>query len=189
MKTKGANQMTNKKIEKELMEEVEEKEKNSDEELIESNEDEELEEIEETKEEEQQDDTTKKLLRLQADFLNYKNRVEREKSRLYSSGIEDVICEFLPILDNFDRALNANEKSDSFKEGVQMIYSQFKQAMEKKGLKEIEAIGKHFDPNLHHAVAVEALDDVESNIVVEVLQKGYVVNDKVIRPSMVKVSR
>ncbi len=144
---------------------------------------------EEVLEEEVQDDMSKKLLRLQADFLNYKSRAEREKDRIYISAVEDTICEFLPILDNLDRAIESTDETGSFRDGVYMIYTQLKQTLEKKGLKEIEALGKAFDPYLHHGVSSDEVEGVESNIVIDVFQKGYKLKDKVIRPSLVKVSR
>lgn len=144
---------------------------------------------EEVIEEEVQDDMSKKLLRLQADFLNYKSRAEREKDRVYITAVEDTICEFLPILDNLDRAIESTDETGSFKDGVHMIYVQLKQTLEKKGLKEIEALGKAFDPYLHHGVSSDEVEGVEPNIVIDVFQKGYKLKEKVIRPSLVKVSR
>jgi molecular chaperone GrpE len=144
---------------------------------------------EEVIEEEVQEDMSKKLLRLQADFLNYKSRAEREKDRIYITAVEDTICEFLPILDNLDRAMESTDESGSFRDGIHMIYMQLKQTLEKKGLKEIDALGKAFDPYLHHGVSSDEVEGVESNIVIDVFQKGYRLKDKVIRPSLVKVSR
>ncbi len=161
-------------IEELLEEEVTEEEEIVDEEVI---------------EEEVQDDMSKKLLRLQADFLNYKSRAEREKDRIYVTAVEDTICEFLPILDNLVRAIDSTDETGSFRDGVHMIYTQLKQTLEKKGLKEIEALGKAFDPYLHHGVSSDEVEGVESNIVIDVFQKGYKLKDKVIRPSLVKVSR
>lgn len=136
-----------------------------------------------------QNDMSKKLLRLQADFLNYKNRAEKEKDRIYIMAVEDTICDFLPILDNLDRAIESTDETGSFKDGVHMIYTQLKQTLEKKGLKEIEALGETFDPYLHHGVSSDEVEGVEPNTIIEVFQKGYKLKDKVIRPSMVKVSR
>jgi molecular chaperone GrpE len=139
--------------------------------------------------EEEIDDTTKKLLRLQADFLNYKNRAEKEKTRIYTLVLEDTLLEMLPILDNFERAMSAEHDNGNFKDGIEMIFNQLKNTLEKKGLVEIDALGKKFDPNIHHAVASEEKKEAESEMVIEVFQKGYMINDKVIRPSMVKVSK
>ncbi|HAE43600.1 MAG TPA: nucleotide exchange factor GrpE, partial [Clostridiales bacterium] len=118
-----------------------------------------------------------------------KNRAEKEKDRIYITAVEDTICDFLPILDNLDRAIESTDETGSFKDGVHMIYTQLKQTLEKKGLKEIEALGETFDPYLHHGVSSDEVEGVEPNTIIEVFQKGYKLKDKVIRPSMVKVSR
>lgn len=139
---------------------------------------------------EEEEKLQNKILRLQADFLNYKTRTEKEKTSTYSNAIADTICALLPVLDNLERALEAEEtEGNSFKEGVEMIYTQLIGILEKKGLKEIEALHKPFDPNIHYGVAFEECDDVEDDTVIEVLQKGFTVNDKVIRPSMVKICK
>lgn len=153
--------------------------------------------LKEEKEEKKENDTNEeleslnnKLLRLQADYLNYKNRVEKEKTQTYGNAVSDVINCLLPVVDNLERALEA-ESSDnnSFKEGVKMIYDQLMGILEKKGLKEIEALHKPFDHNFHYGVAFEAESEEEDGTIIEVFQKGYTVNDKVIRPSMVKISK
>jgi len=129
-----------------------------------------------------------KLLRLQADFLNYKTRTEKEKIKYYNDAVEDLVCEMLPILDNFERALENKESDENLFKGVEMILNQFKSMLKKFGVKEIEALGKKFDPNLHHGVTTEETEEDE-DIVLEVFQKGYKLKDKVIRPSMVKISK
>lgn len=141
------------------------------------------------KKNEEIEDLTNRLLRLQADFMNYKNRVEKDKETIFSYATEDLINQLLPILDNFERALDSIEKEDGFYEGVKMIYEQIIKVLTDNGLKEIECIGKCFDPNLHHAVFMEESKDSEEGIILEVLQKGYMLKDKVIRPSMVKVAK
>lgn len=131
-----------------------------------------------------------KLLRLQADYLNYKTRTEKEKIQTYGNAVAEVINCLLPVIDNFERALEADTSDgDGFKEGVKMIYEQLMGILEKKGLKEIEAIHKQFDPNFHYGVAFDAESEKEDGTIIEVFQKGYTVNDKVIRPSMVKISK
>lgn len=134
------------------------------------------------------EDLNNKLMRLQADFINYKNRVEREKKNVYSYALEDIFSQLLPVLDNFERALNSMEKDNSYYEGVKMIYDQMLDVLKKNGLKEIDCLDKPFDPNFHHAVITEDSDKEEGTIL-EVFQKGYMLNDKVIRPSMVKVAK
>lgn len=130
-------------------------------------------------------------LRLQADFENYKRRVEREKQSLISYAVEGMMCELLPIIDNFDRALEVKDTEDfkGFYDGVDMIRNQFIEALKKQGLEEIEALEKPFDPNYHSAVSQMDSEDHESDIVIQVFQKGYSIKDKVIRPSMVVVSK
>lgn len=131
-----------------------------------------------------------RLLRLQADFLNYKARTEKEKTSTYNSAISDLILELLPVVDNFDRALAADSTDgSSYKEGVQMVYNQFMGILDKKGLKEIEALHKPFDHNIHYGVGFENNDEFEDGTIIDVLQKGYTVNDKCIRPAMVRICR
>lgn len=132
---------------------------------------------------------TDRLLRLQADFMNYKNRIEKEKESIFSYATEDLINRILPILDNFERALENAEADNGFHKGVKMIYDQLIEMLNDSGLKEIECIGEGFDPNFHHAVFMEEAEDIEEGTVLEVLQKGYMLKDKVIRPSMVKVAK
>lgn len=127
------------------------------------------------------------LLRLQADFTNYKNRVEKEKFETIKYASEKIMGEILPVLDNFERALDSMDSDNSYFEGVELIYKQLLDVLSGNGLVEIEALGEIFDPNIHHAVIMEESEDQESETVKEVLQKGYTLNEKVIRPSMVKV--
>lgn len=135
------------------------------------------------------EEATNRLLRLQADFANYKNRSEKEKSDTIKYASEKLMLELLPILDNFERALESESEKDGFYEGVELIYNQIVNALSNSGLSEIEALGQPFDPNMHHAVIMEESDDYEADLVMEVLQKGYKLNDRVIRPSMVKVAK
>ncbi len=131
-----------------------------------------------------------KLLRLQADFLNYKARTEKEKILTYGNAVSDLILDLLPVVDNLERALSAeSSEGNSFKEGVQMVYNQFMGILNKKGLKEVEALHKPFDHNVHYGVGFEANDEYDDGIIIDVLQKGYTVNDKCIRPSMVRICR
>lgn len=128
------------------------------------------------------------LLRLQADFINYKNRTEREKSNSIILANESLILKLLPVLDNFNRAFtHANLEDDTIK-GFVMIKDQFESILKTEMVEEIESDGAVFNPNLHNAVMTESKDGVESGIVLETFEKGYKIKDKVIRPSMVKVS-
>lgn len=142
------------------------------------------------KKDEELEAVNNRLLRLQADFLNFKARTEKEKLTTYGDAVSDVICNLLPVIDNLERAIAANNsENDSFKEGVAMVYNQLMGILDKKGLKEIEALHKPFDHNLHNGVAFEESDEYEDGTVIDVLQKGYTVNDKLIRPSMVRISK
>lgn len=134
-----------------------------------------------------------KVLRQSAEFANYKKRREEETARMLKYSNEDIVKELLPIIDNFERAIdmdddNLEDEVSKFLSGFKMIYCNMKQVLEKNGVTEIEALNQEFDPNIHQAVLTEARDGVESGIVIEVLQKGYRLKDRVIRPSMVKVS-
>jgi molecular chaperone GrpE len=138
----------------------------------------------------EEENLNNKLLRLQADFLNYKNRTEKDKFSTYGNAVSDVIKDLLPVLDNLERAIEAEESEDnSFKDGVKMIYTQFVGLLNKRGLKEIEAMGKQFDYNVHYGVSFDSESKEEDGTIIEVLQKGYTVSDKVIRPSMVRIAK
>ncbi len=135
-----------------------------------------------------------KYLRLMADFQNYKRRVEREKKDLYSYANEKIMGDLLEVLDNFERALGqdtaaaADDGGAGFMEGMEMIFKQLTDVLKKEGLEEINALGEEFDPNLHNAVMTEETEEYESGKVSGVMQKGYTLKGKVIRPSMVKVA-
>ena len=129
-----------------------------------------------------------KYLRLMADFQNFKRRTEKEKGDIYAFANEKIISELLNVIDNFERALAAGDKDDSFCKGMEMILKQLLSVLEKAGASEIAALGEDFDPNFHNAVMTEDSAEYESGKVTEVLQKGYILNNKVIRPSMVKVA-
>ena len=138
-------------------------------------------------EKEPEEDSDTRYLRLMADFQNYKKRVEKEKTELYSYANEKLVTEMLDVMDNFERALEQEAVGDGFKEGMEMIFRQLSGVLEKSGLAEIAALGEDFDPNVHNAVMTEDTDEYESGKVSGVMQKGYTLNGKVIRPSMVKV--
>ena len=129
-----------------------------------------------------------KYMRLMADFQNYKRRAEKEKGDIYAYANEKLVVELLNVIDNFERALGQGNDNQGYAEGMNMIFKQFVGVLEKAGLKEIEALGEDFDPNFHNAVMTEDNPDYESGKVTEVMQKGYSLNTKVVRPSMVKVN-
>lgn len=142
----------------------------------------------EEKKEEPQEDESARYMRLMADFQNYKRRVEKEKSDIYAYANEKVVTDLLTVLDNFERALDHECSDEGFKEGMDMIFKQLFDALGKAGLAEIPALGEDFDPNFHNAVMTEDTDEYDSGKVSGVLQKGYTLNGKVIRPTMVKVA-
>lgn len=128
------------------------------------------------------------MLRLQADFENYKKRNKDMNSKMYTAGICDAVEVLFPVLDSLDHASNMY-KSKNDKAGIELITKQFLSALEKVGVKEIEALEKDFNPNIHEAIAkCDASSDEEKNKIVEVLRKGYILGDKVLRPTMVKVA-
>ena len=132
-----------------------------------------------------------KVKRQLAEFENFRNRTEKEKSRMYEFGARDVIEKMLPVVDNFERGLAAipeAEKGGPVASGMEMIYKQIMTTLEGLGVTPIDALNKPFDPNFHNAVMTEDTDEYESGKVSGVLQKGYTLNGKVIRPTMVKVA-
>lgn len=135
------------------------------------------------------DDLQTKLVRLQADFQNYKKRVEKEKDDLVSIGVVSIANEILPVIDNFERALAHEGDSTSFKEGMELIYEGLKNALKAKGIVELQALGEDFNPDFHQAVSMGHNDEYKENQVIEVLLKGYEYNGKVIRHAMVIVNK
>lgn len=134
---------------------------------------------------------SERYLRLLAEFQNFKKRSAKEKSDIHAYANEKIIGDLLPILDNFERALasNAMDDPEAYAKGMSMIFEQMKTALEKAGLQEIEALGKEFNPNMHNAVVSEESDEHESGHVSKELQKGYTLNGKVVRPTMVAVAK
>ena len=128
-----------------------------------------------------------KYLRLYAEFQNYRNRTTKEKTEAYNNAIADCIKQILPVIDNFERALTQECADESYKSGMEMIFKNFMSILDKLGVKEIEALGKPFDPNVHHAIQQCESDEYESDIVCNVFQKGYTLNERLIRPAMVQV--
>lgn len=133
------------------------------------------------------------LLRSKAEFINYRKRLEEEQSRIMKYCNEELIKQLLPTLDNFERAIkmdddNLNDEVSKFLSGIKMVYCSFVNILKENGLVEIDGANKPFDPVYHEAIMTEKKDDLESGMVVEVLQKGYILKGKVIRPAMVKVS-
>ncbi|HLS61480.1 MAG TPA: nucleotide exchange factor GrpE [Virgibacillus sp.] len=146
-------------------------------------------EIEELKQEKEA--AQERMLRIQAEFDNFKKRTQKERQNERKYKSQDLVNELLPVLDNFERALEVEvvEEAKSIVEGISMVYRQFKDALESENVEVIQTVGEEFDPNLHHAVMQVEEEESESNIVLEELQKGYILNDRVIRPAMVKVNK
>lgn len=130
-----------------------------------------------------------KLRRNLAEFDNFRKRTTKEKQSMYGEGVKDSVMKILPVIDNFERALmHQEDKEDTLYTGIDMIFKQLIAVLDELGVKEIDCVDKEFDPNLHYAVAKESVDDLEENIIIDVLQKGYVYKEKLLRPAMVKVS-
>lgn len=143
------------------------------------------------KKDEQIAELTDKVKRQLAEFENFRNRTEKEKSQMYMVGAKDVIEKLLPVVDSFERGIKSikeEEKDNPVASGMEMIYKQLMSALTELGVTPIEAIGKEFDPNFHNAVMHVDDEELGENIIVEELQKGYQYKDVVLRYSMVKVA-
>lgn len=142
----------------------------------------------------QYEDIFDKFQRLQADFANYKKRVEKEKNEIFLYANEKIGFDLLNIIDSLEGAMQPQNRPDNSEEfdcilsGINLVYKQLIDTLARHGIEEIEALGKPFDMNFHHAVAQEETE-CEPNYVIEVLQKGYKINDRMLRPAMVKVSK
>ena len=138
-------------------------------------------------------DLEEALLRSQAELINYKRRKDEETSRIIKYAEEDILKGFLPILDNFERAINMDDDNlddevSKFLQGFKLMYKQIKDLLTKFEVKEMDCLGKEFDPTYHQAVTTGKDESKESGIILEVLQKGYMYKDKVLRTAMVKVN-
>lgn len=137
------------------------------------------------------DELTDQYRRTLAEFDNYRKRTEKEKTAMFEVGAKNIIEKLLPVIDSFERGLatvSEEQKAEPFVEGMDKIYKQLVKQLEDAGVKEIEAMDKEFDPNLHNAVMHVDDENVGENIIVEVFQKGYTYRDSVVRHSMVKVA-
>jgi molecular chaperone GrpE len=156
--------------------------------------------VEETLTEEQQriqelesklDELSQKNLRLQADYDNFRRRTREEQAASLKYKSQSLLEQLLPALDNFERALKteaSNEQAKTLIQGMEMVYRQLADALKQEGLTEVPSVGEKFDPNMHQAVMQVENSEYESNTVIEELQKGYMLKDRVIRPAMVKVN-
>ena len=132
-----------------------------------------------------------RLLRLRADFENFKKRAEQEKSDYFRHATASLVATLLPVIDNFERALASEPRSDgegAFRQGVVLIHRQLMEELKKEGLTPMDSVGQPFDPNLHEAVATDKASDLPANTVVEELKRGYFFKDRLLRPAAVRVS-
>jgi molecular chaperone GrpE len=148
--------------------------------------------------EKERDTLKEQLLRAVADFDNYRKRIERERRELSDYATTDVLLELLPIIDNFERALSASAPGatadkrvdgEALRRGVELIHRQMLDLLRKRGVTLIEALGADFDPNVHQAVIHEPSDEHREGEVMQELQRGYRLGDRLLRPSMVKVAK
>jgi len=139
----------------------------------------------------ERDALKEQFLRAVADFDNYRKRIERERRELSEYAAADVLLELLPIIDNFERALQAPAGGDSeaVTRGIELIHKQMLDLLRKRGVTLIDALGADFDPNVHQAVIHEPSDDHREGEVMQELQRGYKLGDRLLRPAMVKVAK
>lgn len=141
--------------------------------------------------EEEKEDYRDRLLRLQADLENFKKRQRKKKREQLRKEREDIIRDFIPIYDNLTRAINnyeENEDKDTFIEGIEKIYTQFSELLNKKDIEPMEAAGEKFDPSKHEALMKVESDEYDDNEIVEEFERGYSYGDRVLKPSKVKVN-
>ncbi|MGH9456928.1 MAG: nucleotide exchange factor GrpE [Thermoanaerobaculia bacterium] len=128
-------------------------------------------------------------LRSRADFENFRRRAEREKADYFRYALADTLRELLPILDNFERALAAaGDAPPEFRTGVEMIHKQLADTLQRAGLQTINPLGEPFDPSYHEAIAREESSEAAPNSVIDVMQKGYLLHDRLLRPALVRVA-
>lgn len=143
------------------------------------------------KKDEKIEELTDRLTRQMAEFDNFRKRTDKEKSQMYEVGAKDIIEKILPVVDNFERGLDAvkeEDKENPFVQGMEKVYKHLMTTLEEIEVKPIEAVGKEFDPNIHNAVMHVDDENFGENIVTEEFQKGYTYRDSIVRHSMVKVA-
>jgi molecular chaperone GrpE len=128
-------------------------------------------------------------LRSQAEFQNYRRRVERDSELTYVSLKGDIIKKILPVLDDLERALQNRAADDPWANGIELVARKFQNILESEGVKKIEALGAEFDPNFHEAISHEPADGAQSGQVIGVVQNGYMIGERVIRPALVRVAQ
>ena len=134
------------------------------------------------------DETDDRLKRVAAEFDNYKKRTNKDRETMYSSLVGDIVSKFLPVIDNLEKAVSSETSDESYKQGVELVLKQFKDVLMTMGVKEIETVGKTFDPELHEAVSLVQDENLGEKEIKEEYRKGYIIGDKVIRHSMVVVA-
>ena len=136
------------------------------------------------------DELNARMLRLTADYDNYRKRAQREKNDVRQYANQDLLEKLLPVLDNFETAITAVKDADpSIRDGVQMIYDQLIGVLEAEGVESIDAMGKQFDPNLHEALSQEESTEVEEGKVMQQVQRGFRLNDRLVRAARVVVAK
>lgn len=141
---------------------------------------------------EERDQLRDRLLRTTAEFDNYRKRVERDRREMADRAAEGLLLDLLPVVDDLERALAADaagEGAEAYRRGVELIHRQILDLLGRRGVTAVEPLGADFDPHLHQAVASEPADGRRDGEVVEVLRKGYLLNDRLLRPAMVKVAQ
>ena len=140
----------------------------------------------------QRDQYYEQLLRKSAEFDNYRKRVERERQLLADAAAASIIEELLPLVDDLERALKADSGTDAteaYRRGVELIHRQLLDVLRKRGVRPVEALGAEFDPHYHQAVSYEPVDGRRDNEIIEEFRRGYLLGDRLLRPSMVKVAK
>jgi len=139
---------------------------------------------------EEKEELYDRLLRMQADFENYKKRVDKERQELYHHALSEVIQEILPTLDDLERALQKNDSKDfkSYRRGIELIYHNLRETLQKFGLQPIKAEGEIFDPHYHEALFLEETDQYPEHQILEEYKKGYMLKERLLRPAVVKVA-
>ena len=125
----------------------------------------------------------------QAELINYRKRKDEETANILKFSNQDLISELLPVIDNFERAIEANKEESKFVDGVKLIYQNLMNILEKAGVEVINRVGEEFDPNLEEALVTDCIEDKDDDIVLEVLAKGYKLKGRVIRPASVKINQ
>ena len=134
------------------------------------------------------EETEDRLKRVAAEFDNYKKRSSKEKDGLYNSLVGDIVSNFLPIIDNLEKAVEAETKDEEYRKGIELVLKQFKDVLLARGVTEIEAVGKTFDPEVHEAVSSVQDETKGEKEIVQEYRKGYMIGNRVIRHSMVIVA-